>query len=59
MISRYEGPNQFFFWTNAWIQILDGVIIICSLGFIHSKISLKFLFWWGLRSIRKARDDSN
>ena len=31
----------------GFLEILDGMVLIATLGFVHTKLCFKFLTYWG------------
>lgn len=38
--------SRLFRWVEGMLMIIDGIIIVITLGLICSKISLDFFFWY-------------
>lgn len=53
--------QQLFGWFLGWCELIDGIIIICSLGFIHLDIDYKFVYKYSDYFVNKrvAKKDKN
>lgn len=37
----------------AFAQIIDSIVIICTLGFVTTTIPFRYLCWWEIRDLKK------
>ena len=43
---KYKITKQFLYWIMGWSYILDGLVIVCSLGLCSLDMSLYTQSWY-------------
>ena len=43
----------------ALVQIIDSLVIICTLGFVATSIPFNYILWWEKKELKKKLNDTS
>lgn len=44
-MAKTPIKHRVYLWVSAWLQIVDGIVGVVTLGFYNPNLTMKHLFW--------------